>query len=212
MVWWQWNVFVVLHLHHAGNSVVAWGLHSQDLLQRSHLLIKCWHCLLRVGLYSVLFRCDSLFWYTCLQHQLLQLLYAIFILVVVSRELKAGPMYPISLLNAAIFPFFPIIAVCSPVTSTSNANFTWLQGMYPSFIVLIMAKQQSVFGGSTFIVCSDNNPAVHDVSQQQSRALSALQFACSQESASLQSQLVSTHGGFSQPMDGVLHVDAEKAV
>lgn len=89
--------------------------------------------------------------------------------------------------------------------------------MYPSFIVLIMAKQQSVFGGATFIVCSDDNPAAHDVSQQQSRALSALQFASAQESASLQSQLVSTHGNVRQSVkDGVLHVafspDAEKAV
>ena len=89
--------------------------------------------------------------------------------------------------------------------------------MYPSFVVLIMAKQQSVFGGATFIVCSDNNPAAHDLSQQQSRALSALRFVSAQEGASLQSQLVSTHGIFSQPaMDGVLHVafspDAEKAV
>ena len=88
--------------------------------------------------------------------------------------------------------------------------------MYPSFIVLIMAKKQSVFGGATFIVCSDNIPAAHDVGQQQPGVLSALQFASAQESASLQSQLVSTHGSFSQPMDGALHVaispDAEKAV
>ena len=89
--------------------------------------------------------------------------------------------------------------------------------MYPSFIVLIMAKQQSVFGGATFIACSDNNPAAHDVGQQQSRALSALQFASAQESASLQSQLGSTHGNVRQSVkDGVLHVvfspDAEKAV
>ena len=79
-----------------------------------------------------------------------------------------------------------------------------------------MAKQQSVFGSATLIVCSDNNPAAHDVSQQQSRALSALQFAA-QESVSLQSQLVSTPGNVRQSVkNGVLHVgfspDAEKAV
>ena len=89
--------------------------------------------------------------------------------------------------------------------------------MYPSFIVLIMAKQQSVFGGATFIACSDNNPAAHDVSQQQPGALSALQFASAEESASLQPQLLSTHGNVRQSVkDGVLHVgfspDAEKAV
>ncbi len=82
--------------------------------------------------------------------------------------------------------------------------------MCPSFIVLIMAKRQSVFGGATFIVCSDDNPAAHAVSQQQSRA-------SAQESASLQSQLVSTHRNVTQSVkDGVLHVafspDAEKAV
>ena len=80
-----------------------------------------------------------------------------------------------------------------------------------------MAKQQSVFGSATFIVCSDNNPAAHDVSQPQPGTLSALQFASAQESTSFQSQSVSTHGSFfSQPMDGVLHVafapDAEKTV
>ncbi len=89
--------------------------------------------------------------------------------------------------------------------------------MYPSFIVLIMAKQQSVFGGATFIACSDNNPAAHDVGQQQSRALSALQFASAQESVSFQSQLVSTHGDVRQSVkDEVLHVafspDAGQAV
>ena len=88
--------------------------------------------------------------------------------------------------------------------------------MYPSFIVLIMAKQQSIFGDATFIVCSDNNPAAHDVSQQQLGALSALQFASVQESTSLQSQLVSTHGNVRQCVkDGVIHVtsspNAEKA-
>ena len=78
--------------------------------------------------------------------------------------------------------------------------------MYPSFIVLIMAKQQSVFGDATFIACSENNPATHDISQQQSKALSALHFV-SEESTSLQSQLVSTCGSFRQSLkDGVIHV------
>ena len=53
--------------------------------------------------------------------------------------------------------------------------------MYASFVVLIMAKHHSVFGGATFIACSEHNLPAHDVNQQQSRALSALQFASAQE-------------------------------
>ena len=59
-----------------------------------------------------------------------------------------------------------------------------MKDMYPSCIVLVMAKQQSIFGGATFIICSDgNNPAAHNPSQQQASALSTLLFASAQENA-----------------------------
>ncbi len=56
--------------------------------------------------------------------------------------------------------------------------------MYPSLIVLIMAKHQSVFGNATFVACSESNPATYYTHQQQSRVLSALKFASAQASGS----------------------------
>lgn len=91
--------------------------------------------------------------------------------------------------------------------------------MYPSLIVLVMAKQQSVFETAPFVVCSENNATANEASQQ-SRISSALQFASPQGSVdrlSLQSQSLSASGDPGQfSKDSVLHIDfypdAEKFV
>lgn len=80
--------------------------------------------------------------------------------------------------------FSPWLQYVVIATSTSKADYAWPKGMYPSLIVLIMAKHQSVFGNATFVACSENNPATHEAHQQKSRALSGLQFASAQASGS----------------------------